>query len=637
MDVRPRRLYNGRVTPSNITIRFRTAFQGAAMLLPRFTVARLVPVWLVVAGTVAVALAGGTAVSQKDQDPGAREMTGDTGPKPIPPDQRALDSALQISNVTDRMLALDKVRRDYPQSSLLGTIDANLLMGVLQMPDAEDSANEIIERILSRLPADASADAKFNEAAGIASRLINRKALLDRAEALLTASLVPSSLSKTNRAVGQYWLGRLYVLKADATRAEAAFRAAAPNAPPAVTALVSMYVERGEQAKAEEYLLEVVRATPVSMPALSALTGLYKNDAPRAESILRDAVKRDPLLTGAMLQLARLEQQRGDDTSALDHLLGAAALSYLRGPDADSLKTLWTKTHGNTTGMEAAINDRYKALPPLLHTEKYQPTPKRTDRLVVLEMFTGSACPPCVAADIAFDTAMERFGPDAIIPLAYHVHIPGPDPMTTPEGDARRKFYNVNGVPTLQVDGAMATAPGSTDNLGGGGRDRAPDVFAIYSNLIERSLEATSAAAVKVRGSAAGDKVTITADVSSLPADVSGLRLHIVLAEKILMFGGENGMRAHRMVVRGVAGESGQGLPLAKNGPSQYTFDLAQIKDGITRSLSADISRRGSQGGPFAATDRAMTAIDTSQLVAVAFIQATDKKILQAARADVSR
>jgi hypothetical protein len=209
--------------------------------------------------------------------------------------------------------------------------------------------------------------------------------------------------------------------------------------------------------------------------------------------------------------------------------------------------------------------------------------------------------------------------------------------MTTPESEARRKFYNVDGVPTMHVDGQMVSAPGSTDNLGGGPRDRAPDVFGIYTSLIDRSLEHSSTAVVKVHATATGDKITATADLSGLPAGASDLRLHLVLAEKMLMFGGENGMRAHRMVVRGEAGESGQGLPIAKAGPQSYTFDLAQIREGITRSLSAELSRRGSQGGPYAATDHAMTTIDVSQLVAVAFIQAPDKKILQAARADVAR
>jgi hypothetical protein len=104
----------------------------------------------------------------------------------------------------------------------------------------------------------------------------------------------------------------------------------------------------------------------------------------------------------------------------------------------------------------------------------------------------------------------------------------------------------------------------------------------------------------------------------------------------MLMFGGENGMRAHRMVVRGVAGEAGAGLTIGKAGAMQHTFDLAQIRESITRSLAADISRR-TQGGPFAAANRAMTSIDTSQLVAVAFIQSADRKILQAARADVDK
>jgi tetratricopeptide (TPR) repeat protein len=604
------------------------------MSMPRLTVARLVRVWLIV-GSLALGLASTPLLSQKDQDPVAREMTGDTGPKTAPPDQRAMDSAMQIANLTDRMVALDKVRRDYPQSALQSTIDANLLSGVLQMPDAEDSALEIIERMMARVPATASADARIQEAGSIASRLIGRKMMLDRAEALLVAALEPKTLSKSNRAAGQYWLGRLYVTRGDAVRAEAAFRAAI-DAPPAVSALVSLYVERGETDKAEEFLSEVVKATPVNVAALSSLVNLYKNDAPRAEALLRDAVTRDPMLTAPLLQLARLEQQRGDTATALDHFLGAAALSYLRDADATALNALWVKEHGSAAGLDDAINARFRALPPALHADRYTPSARRSTRLVVLEMFTGSACPPCVAADIAFDAALERYGADAIIPLAYHVHIPAPDPMTTPEGDARRKFYNVNGVPTMHVDGAMVTAPGSPDNLGGGGRDRAPEVFNIYAGTIDKSLESAATAAVAVRATITGDKVSVTADVSALPSGMTDATLHLVLAEKVLLFGGENGMRGHHMVVRGVAGVSGQGLPLAKTGTTQFTFDLAQIRDGITRSLAADISRRGGQG-PFAAADHAMTKIDPAQLVAVAFIQAPNKNILQAARADVGR
>ena len=163
------------------------------------------------------------------------------------------------------------------------------------------------------------------------------------------------------------------------------------------------------------------------------------------------------------------------------------------------------------------------------------------------------------------------------------------------------------------------------------------EVFGVYSNVIDKSLDASSTAALTVRATVAGDKVTLIADVSALPAGMTDAKLHLVLAERMLLFGGENGIRGHHMVVRGVAGESGQGLPIAKTGTSQFTFDLAQIREGITRSLAADITRRAGQGAPYAAADHAMTTIDVSQLVAVAFIQAPDKKILQATKADVKK
>jgi len=603
------------------------------MTTPRFVLP------LVLLLSVLPGATNGRAQQGGAQDPSLREMSDESAPAVIAPEQRALDAALRITSLADRLSALEKIRLSFPQSPLLNSVDAQVLSAVLQMPDAEESAADVIDRMLARIPATAPADTRFTETIGAASRLIGRKVLLDRAEAMLVEAIAPATLSSEHRATGRYQLGRLHAARGDVARAELEYRAAASESAPAVSALVTLYVGRGERDKAEAFLLDVVKATPVNMAALSTLTSLYKADPARSEAILRDAVGRDPMLPGALLQLARIEQERGDETGALDHFMKAAALSYLRGADGDALRALYTKRHGSIAGLEAEIDERYRALPPALHAERYVPTSRRTDRLVLLEMFTGSACPPCVAADLAFDAALERYGADAIVPLAYHVHIPGPDPMTTPESNARRLFYNVNGVPTMQVDGAMAANPTTGNNLGGGGRDRAPEVFEKYVGLIDRALETPSTAAVAVRATIAGNFVTITADVSKLPQGASGMRLQIILAEKQLMFGGENGIRAHKMVVRGVAGAKGEGLRIAETGSTQHTFDLAEIREAITRSLATDIARRRSAaaGNPqtYAAEDRAMTKIDPAQLVAVAFVQASNKKILQAAQAAV--
>jgi len=592
------------------------------------------PWWLVVLACLVAVPAGRARLEGQD----ARAMT--DAPPAIPPEQQALNAASRITSVSDRLAALEKVRADFPASPLLNTVDEQVLSTVLLTQDPVDSANAVLDRMLARIPANATAGARFEALVDPVTQLVVRKVLLDRAEALLTSSVAALSAetSAESRAQARYLLGRIYAVRGNMTRAEAEYQAAAPHWPAALTSLVTLYVDRGETAKAEAFLLNVVTTTPVNPNALSSLTNFYRATPEKAEAVLRDAVGRDPLLPSGLLALARLEHQRGDETGALDHFMKAAALVYLRGPDGETMRALYARLHGTTDGLEADINRRFSALPKPLAPPAYVPTGARTDRLVVVELFTGSACPPCVAADLALDAALERYPADAVVPLVYHQHIPGPDPMTTSAGNARRQYYQVDGVPTLQVDGMMVSDPATGDNFGGGGRARAATVYDRYAGLIDHALETAPDGAVAVRATIVGDTVTVTADVSKLPAHAADLRLNIVLAERELLFGGENGMRHHPMVVRGIAGDNGTGVPLTRTGTFQQVFDLAAIRTDITRGLATDIARRRSGGGssdPFAAEDRPMTTIDPGRLIAVAFIQASNRAILQAARADV--
>src|SRR4029453_194767 len=81
------------------------------------------------------------------------------------------------------------------------------------------------------------------------------------------------------------------------------------------------------------------------------------------------------------------------------------------------------------------------------------------DRGAVLGLFTGAQGPPCVAADFAFDGLEKTYKPADVVLIQYHVHIPGPDPMTNPSTEARWKYYleklpdDVGGVPTALFNG----------------------------------------------------------------------------------------------------------------------------------------------------------------------------------------
>jgi tetratricopeptide (TPR) repeat protein len=422
----------------------------------------------------------------------------------------------------------------------------------------------------------------------------------------------------------------------------AAFNATPPN-PAAMSLLVGFY-ERGNQtAKAEALLEEALTSTPTNVGALTSLVSLYDRakTPEKAEGVLRRVLARDAAVPQAWIALARIEQKRGDDAKALESYLQAASASYLRGADLTALTALYQKVRGSDNGLEAELDKRYLAMPKAVKAVRYTPTSGRSERLVLVEMFTGSGCPPCVAADLAFDALLERYPSPAIVPIAYHVHIPQPDPMTTSESEARRLFYSVTGVPTAQIDGVMVASPATGGNLGGGGRDRSPTVYEAYTTRIDRALETPAQAALSVRAHAEGDEIRVTATVSKIPADARDLRLHLVIAERELMFGGENGIRQHPMVVRAVAGEKGLGLPLSVTGETKHTFSLTAIREDITRSLAAEIARRRpaplapGATSAFAAESRAMTTIDPAHLVVVAFVQAADKKVLQATRSDV--
>src|SRR5207253_3126066 len=110
------------------------------------------------------------------------------------------------------------------------------------------------------------------------------------------------------------------------------------------------------------------------------------------------------------------------------------------------LEGLYAKVHGDSSeSLDEYLDDTYrKRFPNPLHAEPYLKTAARTDRAVLAEVFTGSGCPPCVAADLAFDVALERYSRNDVVVLMYHQHIPRPDPMTNPATLARAKFYNVN-------------------------------------------------------------------------------------------------------------------------------------------------------------------------------------------------
>jgi hypothetical protein len=248
-------------------------------------------------------------------------------------------------------------------------------------------------------------------------------------------------------------------------------------------------------------------------------------------------------------------------------------------------------------------------------------------RTVLVELFTGAQCLPCVAADIAFDAARQTYNPGDVALLQYHLHIPGPDPMANPDTRARDTYYGVEGTPTVVIDGKVPDEPIS------GPAGLGKESYQALRKLVDRELEAGAGASLKVEVHRKGDRLTIEAGVEGLNKPGDNVRLRLALVEDVVRYPGGNGRRFHHHVVRAFPGGT-RGLAL-KEKSSRHTVavplgDLGKQLEDYLRKYKPPRSEQH----PFAEEDD--LPLGLKHLKVVAFIQDDDsKEVLQAVQADV--
>jgi hypothetical protein len=254
--------------------------------------------------------------------------------------------------------------------------------------------------------------------------------------------------------------------------------------------------------------------------------------------------------------------------------------------------------------------------------EKFAGRKGESTRVVLVELFTGAQCPPCVAADVAFDAALETFKPSDAVFLEYHLHIPRPDPLTNADTEAREKYYDIEGTPTMFIDGKVTPQPM------GGFRQHGKERYEALRKLIEKDLEAAKGGNLKLNVKRDGDQLSLEAQVSGLKKTGDKVRLRFVLVEDVVRYNGSNGQRLHHHVVRALPGGV-KGAALTETSATKtVTVSLAELRKGLEDYLTAANKKQA-----FPDDDRPLRL---ERLKAVAFVQDDeDKSVLQAAQADV--
>lgn len=499
--------------------------------------------------------------------------------RPTLPEQTAYNDANKIKDLGERLAALRKIQADYPKSDFLRQVNSTVVNLLTRLPEKRSELPGAFATSLDDIKRmTVGAANQLSLIAGSVSQMLDNNIVLDAAEPALATALAAAD-SETPvfiRTQALEALGRWHQLKGH-------------------------------------------------------------NDV--AGTFFNDALKLDPTVKSAPVGLAKLAASRGDNAGALAYYLRAAAGSALKPEDETAFRALYVRLKGRDTNIDADINRAFLTyFPNPVEPVKWKTSPLRTTRLVLAELFTGSACPPCVAADYALDASMERYAPTDMATLVYHVHVPGPDPMTTASSVARKDYYKqfVLGVPTFIVDGALA-------QLGGGGRDRSGITYGVYAPIIDAALNTAPDATLALKSTLKDGQLWVATDISGLTdayKNAKGLTLQVAIAEQELTFSGENGMRFHPLVVRAMIGGDTPGVAVEMNASGRTTiaagFDLAAIPTDITNSLTAEIKRRRDleagigSASVYRAEGKPYTAVDPSRLMVVAFLQDANKHVLQA-------
>jgi hypothetical protein len=199
---------------------------------------------------------------------------------------------------------------------------------------------------------------------------------------------------------------------------------------------------------------------------------------------------------------------------------------------------LYKKLYGNLEGFDSQLEARQRELP--FHPSRFKPTQEWRAKAVLAELFTGSECLPCVAADVGFDGLFEAYSQDHLVVLEYHLSIPRPDPLMNEATRARAYFYKVNSTPIVYIDGEKQLS-------GGGPLQRAKEKFDGYATEINARIYESPKVRLQVSAQRNGDEIRVNV---SFDKEIASADYNLALLEEEVKYAGENGIFFHKNVIR---------------------------------------------------------------------------------------
>ncbi len=362
----------------------------------------------------------------------------------------------------------------------------------------------------------------------------------------------------------------------------------------------------GEDLPALQESLNTYREAATINDRIQDLTSTSTTEEVRtaANVELTELLKKQPYNPEILSALAIQAERIGQADIAIEYLSDIVALPLLEvsilrlraglPPDTPTpgelLKKLWVQKHGSEDGYASHLNDVYHAKLGAMVAEMRQKAPAvpagdAGSKTVLVEMFTGMQCAPCVAADLALTGLSKSFPSTQVIVVRYHQHIPMPDGLANQDSEERAAFYEVASTPAVIVDGQVIDP-----RFYSGPIQAAPGGYSVFRQIIDPRLAEKSEIAMQLSGTVVDGLLTASAEVTGIPEDLlPSCRLRMAIVENSVHAYAPlmtNGIRDHEFVVRDMLGIA-KGIP-PKRGELKYSISIkvADLKQNLVDYVS---------------------------------------------------
>lgn len=348
--------------------------------------------------------------------------------------------------------------------------------------------------------------------------------------------------------------------------------------------LPELTLKLAEQAKAL-----LTPDTPESWRATlgEALIELGKTE--EGVAMLKEVHEHAPNSAGISFALAKGLEKLGDDDAALPLYAELSVLPLVESmlaqmPDvaknlpSERVAQLWKKKHGDTNGLDSFLKESYIKSLQKFHKKHSKPEQPAGGRVSLIELFTGTSCPPCIAADVTTGEIQAAYPPQEVIVIQYHQHIPRPDPFANEDAKQRFAYYDAVGTPDTYLNGVAVPQLA-------GGLDAVERWFNTLNQALEPLVAQSSDLRIEMSAQANKGNIALAASVSGLEKIPETYKLRLALVEDEIDYIASNGIRLHEHVMRVMPGGPDGVAPKEGKLAYQESLSLGALKRRLSDGL----------------------------------------------------